>query len=139
MAGSVTPARSPAELAAEYRAAGLDYAPPGAPMESIDELGRVRGMTPELLAALRPHLTLFGTPEPNITAADPIVVAAIAFADEDSSIAAAPTAAPDIVTVRISATAQGPGAGQSVRAAVVRIEPAAEHGYTLLAWGDTVE
>src|SRR5262245_28502086 len=30
---------------AAYRAAGLDYGPPGAPLESLDELGRVLGMT----------------------------------------------------------------------------------------------
>ena len=28
---------------AAYRAAGLDYGPPGAPLESMDELGRVLG------------------------------------------------------------------------------------------------
>src|SRR3954454_22565534 len=52
--------RSAAAVLAEYQAAGLDYGPPGAPLESLDELLRVRGMTPAVLAALRPHLTLFG-------------------------------------------------------------------------------
>src|SRR5271163_4914886 len=46
----------------EYEAAGLDYGPPVAPLETLDELGRVLGMTPATLAAIRPHLTLFGPP-----------------------------------------------------------------------------
>jgi general secretion pathway protein K len=137
--GSATPARSPAELTAEYRAAGLDYAPPGSPMESIDELGRVRGMTPELLAALRPHVTLFGPAEPNAASADPIVVAALAFAGEDPSITTTAAASPDVVTARINATAEGPGTAQVTRVAIVRIGAVAARGYALLAWGDTVE
>jgi general secretion pathway protein K len=137
--GSATPARSPAELTAEYRAAGLDYAPPGSPMESIDELGRVRGMTPELLAALRPHVTLFGPAEPNAASADPIVAAALAFAGEDPSITTTAAASPDVVTARINATAEGPGTAQVTRVAIVRIGAVAARGYALLAWGDTVE
>ena len=137
--GSATPARSPAELTAEYRAAGLDYAPPGSPMESIDELGRVRGMTPELLAALRPHVTLFGPAEPNAASADPIVAAALAFAGEDPSITTTAAASPDVVTARINATADGPGTAQVTRVAIVRIGAVAARGYALLAWGDTVE
>src|SRR5260370_33283326 len=76
-----------AELVAEYRAAGLDYAPPGSPLETVDELRRVRGMTADLLAALRPHLTLFGPAEPNPASADPIVAAARALARQRAPLA----------------------------------------------------
>src|SRR5262249_34110351 len=62
---------------AAYRAAGLDYGPPGSPLETIDELGRVLGMTPAILAAIRPHLTLFGPAQPSPLNADPIVTAAL--------------------------------------------------------------
>ena len=51
---------------APYRRAGRGYGPPGRPFGDIDELGGVLGMTPGLLAALRPHLSLvnFATIEP---------------------------------------------------------------------------
>src|SRR5262249_1312605 len=64
---------------AQYQAAGLNYLPPRAPLESLEELGRVRGMTQDLLAALRPHLTLFGPAEPAADSADQIVATAIAL------------------------------------------------------------
>src|SRR6266849_5130295 len=77
--GSAPTARSPDAILAEYRAAGLDYGPPGAPLETLDELGRVLGVTPAVLNALRPHLTLFGPPEPNPVGADPAVATALAL------------------------------------------------------------
>ena len=73
--GSASKLRDADHLAAEYRAAGLNCAPPETPMESIDELLRVRGMTAQEFAAIRPHLTLFGGREPNAVSADPIVAA----------------------------------------------------------------
>ena len=65
-------------LLAEYRAAGLDYGPPSGPFETLGELGRVLGMTPAVLMAIRPHLTLFGPPEPTPATTDPVVAAALA-------------------------------------------------------------
>ena len=123
---------------AEYQAAGLDYGPPGAPLETLDELGRVLGMTPAVLAAIRPHLTLFGPPQPNPTAADPVVAAALA------AIPQAPQAAvsanqppPDLLTVRITATASGPGNAHVTRTAIARIGAMLPRGYTVLAWGSS--
>jgi len=52
-------------------------APECPPRKPIDELGRVLGMTPAVLAAVRPHLTLFGPPERTRWSADPIVAAAL--------------------------------------------------------------
>src|SRR5215510_117539 len=76
--GSAPAPRPQNMLLAEYGAAGLDYGPPGAPLETIDELSRVLGMTPAALAAIRPHLTLFGPPEPSTATVDPFVAAALA-------------------------------------------------------------
>ena len=67
----------PEAKAAQYAAAGRDYAPPNAPFESLDDLGAVLGMTPELLARLRPHLTLFSTTDPDASTGDPVVLAAL--------------------------------------------------------------
>src|SRR5712671_1098147 len=76
-AGSAPVARPQSGVLADYRAAGLDYGPPGAPFETPDEHGRVIGMTPATLAAIRPHLTLFGPPQPNAASTDPFVAAAL--------------------------------------------------------------
>jgi general secretion pathway protein K len=43
---------------AEYRAAGKAYTPSNAPFETVDELQRVLGMTPQLFRLLEPALTV---------------------------------------------------------------------------------
>jgi general secretion pathway protein K len=63
--------------APQYAAAGRDYAPPSASFESLDELGAVLGMTPDLLARLKPHLTLYSDADPDGSTTDPVVAAAL--------------------------------------------------------------
>lgn len=41
---------------AEYAAAGLNWSPKNAPFDTVEELGQVLGMTPALLARLRPYV-----------------------------------------------------------------------------------
>jgi len=123
-------------LAAEYRAAGLDYGPPGGPIETLGELGRVLGMTPAILAAIRPHLTLFGPPEPNPTTADRVVAAALALSSQTgAAVSPANQPPPDVLTTRITALASGPSNARVIRTAVVRTGAALPQGYTVLAWG----
>jgi general secretion pathway protein K len=129
--GSV-PARPRSITLADYRAVGLDYGPPAAPLEGLDELARVRGMTPQVLVTLRPHLTLFGPPEPDRADADPAMGAALALAGQTRPMAV--TAAPDAMLVRIHAVAQGSSNGLVTRTAVVRIGPGLPNGHVLLAW-----
>jgi general secretion pathway protein K len=127
---------------ANYRSAGLTYGPPGAPLESIGELGRVRGMTPHLLGLLRPHLTLFGPAVPDAAAADPVVAAALAEAARTSPAPSLPLGAADnsgVLTARISATARGPGNAVASRIAIARLGPGVPHGYVLLAWESNAE
>jgi general secretion pathway protein K len=126
---------------AEYQAAGLDYGPPGAPIETLDELGRVLGMTPELLAAIRPHLTLFGPPEPNFTTTDPVVAAALALLAPQAGPVPPPAnqAIPELVTVRITALASGPSNARVTRIAVVRIGASLPQGYSILAWSNGLD
>jgi general secretion pathway protein K len=69
MVGSVSEPRPWDTLLAEYHAAGLDYGLPGSPLQTVEELSRVLGMTPGVLAAIRPHLTLFGPPPPTASSA----------------------------------------------------------------------
>jgi general secretion pathway protein K len=43
---------------AEYQAAGIGWLPKNGPMQSLDELGQVFGMTPRLQARMRPYITV---------------------------------------------------------------------------------
>ena len=125
---------------AAYQAAGLDYGPPGAPLESMDELGRVLGMTPAILAAIRPHLTLFGPAEPNPLSADPIVAAALSRIRPVSAVtASANQAAENPLLVRMTATASGPNNARVQRSAIVRVGAALPGGYAVLAWGGDLD
>jgi general secretion pathway protein K len=132
-----TPATRPRNaVPADYRAAGLDYGPPGEPLETLDELGRVLGMTPAVLAAIRPHLTLFGAPQPNPASADPVVAAALASIGQGPQAAlAANQPPPDLLLVRITATAFGPSNARVKKSAIVRVGAMLTGGYAVLAWG----
>jgi len=122
-------------LLAEYRAAGLDYGPPGEPLETLDELGRVLGMTPAVLAAIRPHLTLFGPPQPNLASADPVVAAALAAIPQAPQAPVSPNQPPpDMIIVRITATAFGPSNARVTKSAIVRVGAMLPGGYAVLAW-----
>ena len=47
--------------ATDYAAAGLDYTPANALFQSVEELKRVLGMTPELYARLQPLITIYSS------------------------------------------------------------------------------
>src|SRR5271170_725046 len=127
--GSSSTPQTADELQAGYRAAGLDYAPPGAPLETMDELGRVLGVTPKLYAALKPHLTLYGPAEPK-PGADPIVTAAVAQLPHLGGDAPPADPSPqDVLTVRIIAAAHGPGNARVTHTAIVRVGASLPQGY----------
>jgi general secretion pathway protein K len=125
-----------AELTAEYRAAGRDYAPPGKPLARLGELRRVLGMTPAIFAAIRPHLTLFGPAVPDPAHADPVVAAALERFSRGAAPAGA-TAGPRLA--HITAIARGPGKARVSRAAVVTTGLGAPGGYFVLAFGNRAE
>jgi general secretion pathway protein K len=141
--GNAVAGRSPETVAADYWVAGLGYTPPRQPMESLDELARVLGMTPAVLAAIRPHLTLYGPQTPDPTAADPIVAAALAFVGESPGgvrVENVPRRRGGrVVTARIHATAHGPDNAEITRAAVVRFNPEEPQRSVMLAWGPSIE
>jgi general secretion pathway protein K len=123
---------------AAYRAAGLDYGPPGAPLETIDELGRVLGMTPAVLAAIRPHLSLFAPAEPNQLSADPIVATALSqFRPVSPTTASANQVSENPLIVRMTASAVGPSRVE--RTAIVRVGAELPGGYAVLAWGGSFD
>jgi len=131
--GSAPVTRSQDARLAEYHAAGLDYGLPGGPLETIDELGRVLGMTPVMLAAIRPHLTLFGPPAPSAATADPVVAAAIAEVRLAGQLASQGNQTPpDVIMVRITALAFGPSNARATRSAIVRFGAMLPRGYEVL-------
>jgi general secretion pathway protein K len=129
--------RPKAAINADYQAAGLAYAPPGEALESLDELGRVLGMTPPILAAIRPHLTLYGDREPDPDHADPVVSIALTI---ERQLTPVPSSVPslgipfsDTNTARITTVADGPGAAQVRTVVVVRVGNGVPDGYEILA------
>lgn len=114
--------------AALYRAAGLDYGPPGGPFETIAELGDVLGMTPAILARVRPALSLFTDAPPNPALAPPLVRSALA---EIGSIGRGASDRGAVFRIRATATN---GRGLSEREAVIRLAPG-PRPWRVLAWG----
>jgi general secretion pathway protein K len=128
--GNPATTRLPEATEAEYRAAGLDYAPPGEPIESLDELQRVIGMTPDIFAAICPYLSLYAPSEPTLARSAPAVLAAMAQAGVEQ-----PSASPqvDVLTARVGVTAQDPNNARATRIAIVQVMPLAQ-SYTVLSW-----
>ena len=119
--------------AAAYRAAGLPYGPPGRPFEHLDELGAVLGMTPALLAAMTPHLTLWSTTDPDPAYADGVVLDALRAA----GVPPVATGQNEAQIIAISARATLPDAALVLRRAVVRFGYSPDgRGWRVLAWDD---
>ena len=135
-ATSITEWRTPGDRsargvakAAEYRDAGLDHGPPGAPFETLGELRELRGMTPALLALLLPHLTLYSEADPDPAEATPIVRRALL----DLGLRVG-RGQPSSQVVRITAVAAQNGA-RVARRAIIRVRPAQSgRGWRVLEW-----
>ena len=97
----------PSGAVARYAAAGRDYGPSGAPFASPEELGGVLGMTPDLLARLRPHLTVFTDGDPTLATQDPVVALAVVAAGQRA------VDSDEGVTGLISVTADARGTGRA--------------------------
>ena len=119
--------------AAAYRAAGLAYGPPGRPFEHLSELGAVLGMTPALLAAMTPHLTLWSATDPDPATADAVVLDALRAA----GVPLVTSARDEAQLIAITAAATLPDAAWVTRRAVVRFGYSPDgRGWRVLAWDD---
>jgi len=121
--------------APEYRAAGLGYAPPNSDFESADELGLVRGMTPELVARLAPYLSVYQTGDPDLMLADAVVRLASADAHDVAADPAERAGLTDglapVVMVRVAVEMKA--GAQVVHHTVIRLAvDAARHPFQLL-------
>jgi len=115
---------------AQYRAAHLDYAPPGAPFESLDEIQRVIGMTPELFRRLKPNLSIYQTADPDIATAEPAVAKAL----RTLALPPQPPNADVTQIVSIVARVTTERGGRFTRHAMVRVDPPESQTYGILAW-----
>jgi general secretion pathway protein K len=148
----------------QYLDAGRSYSPPNAPVESIDELQLVIGITPEVVTLVRPYLTIHTeSKQPDGNNAPPIVRRALALAarapavnaSDDESPDDAPVAAVALTTavaaatpasvaavagvskkeiVRLSVTARASNGGVFVRDAVLKLDSDHPKGYVVLDW-----
>ncbi|HLY56038.1 MAG TPA: type II secretion system protein GspK [Stellaceae bacterium] len=117
---------------AAYAAAGLDHGPPGEPFQSLDELGRVLGMTPEILARLKPHLTLYRPGFPDPAFADPVVRKAFTSLQLDENDDIPHGSGLDAVT--ITADARLDSGERFIRRAIVRLGAGFDRGFVIGEW-----
>jgi general secretion pathway protein K len=128
-----SPGRRAAMRTVQYQGAGRDYAPPGRPIGDLQELSGILHMTPPILAALSPHLSLFRSEDPDPAFADPVVLGALRFVGEGEPIIDVGQA--NDVVVAITATAIGPGEARCTRSAVVRVTRSTPgRSWHVLAW-----
>ena len=120
---------------AQYRAAGREYGPAGAPFRSVAELGAVLGMTPEVLARLAPNVSVLTDTDPDLSASPPLVRQAV----QDLRGSRPTTSRPrPLRTVAITARVTGDAGGRFGRRAVVRLGIAPKEPlFQVLTW-DTV-
>ena len=122
---------------ARYRAAGRSYVPPAAPFQTIGELGLVLGMTPDLLARLRPDLSLWSDGDPDPALATPAVRAALRTLSPNAGLVGSIGSGITVValTCRIRSGAQGlasDSAGLAARRVVVQLLPTAPRPFHIV-------
>jgi len=140
---------------ADYRAANLKYGPSNAPFETVSELSRVLGVTPELFRKIAPSLTVYSR-QPGINAAtaprDVLLAVPNATADAVDDyidrrrealenrlppppfVPAQAFGSTPVPVWRIHAETQLPDGVTFVREAVVRPTTDARRPLTALAW-----
>lgn len=106
-------------LVQRYRSAGMAAAPTGQPFRSVAELGLVIGMTPDLLARLAPHLSVFAEGALQIARADPVIQATM----RGLGVTAQPGTAERPIVINVTADASGPDGSRFIRRAVVSLRP----------------
>ena len=131
----------PGQSQTDEQGGGRDYRPPGAPFESIAELGLVPGMTPTLLAAVAPYLTLYHDGDPDPASAGPVVRQAVQIAAGPNATAAEePASQPprrDETLVAVTATAEDAAGHRATRRAVVLTgggETADHRPFRIMQW-----
>lgn len=106
-----SPALSPqaaAQLISRYRQAGLAYGPPGRAFADLSALGDVMGMTPALLAAAKPYMSLYAAGDPDPAIAPPALRRALKAAGQTGSVQGSYNGADMVVSISAEAAPTGP-------------------------------
>ncbi len=122
---------------AQYQAAGLPYGPPNRPFDSLNELGLVAGMTPALLARIRPVMSLYQEGD-----AAGLFEPAAAGGPADTAGGWQLGASGQAMTVMINVAAARTQGGRFSRQAIVRLlaEPSLSQApYQILTWSNPPE
>jgi general secretion pathway protein K len=120
---------------AQYQAAGLPYGPANKLYDDLDELGLVIGMTPALLARMKPLLSIYREADAPLFGDLTIPAGEDAPAGSDAGWQLGSTGR--IMVVIIEAASVGPNGGQFTRQAVVRLRAEAspdQAPYQILTW-----
>jgi general secretion pathway protein K len=120
---------------APYRAANLPYGPANRPFDSVDELGLVLGMTPGLLARMRPFLSVYQEGDAAEMLGNPIQAAALdaPLIGDGWQLGSSGR----VMVALVEASAVGATGGRFTRRSVVRLraEPSLEQpAYEVLTW-----
>ncbi|MBM9401929.1 general secretion pathway protein GspK [Gluconacetobacter azotocaptans] len=118
-----------ARTKALYLAAGRPYTPPGDIFRSMDEIGLVLGMTPGLLRAVRPYLSVTQQNDPDLAVADPAVRRALDMAGAPH-VRTSPEGGKPVTLLVTVAMDDGQG-GHASRRATVLVSPGARAGQDL--------
>lgn len=120
-----------------YRRARLPYGPPGHPFTSVDELGLVPGMNADLLARLRPYVSVYQRSDGREMAGNAVSGDTSPDGDATTRGASLIDLAGQEAIVRIRATAVLANGAQFMRETVVRLVAQAkpgEHSWQILTW-----
>ena len=125
--------------APEYAAAGLTYGPRNGPFQSVDELKRVLGMTPEMFRRVEPFVTVYsGKPMIDPQFAPDQLMAALSGGSAVAS--ASTTSRTGVISPVISLDGRAfsirvrTGQTEIVREAVVRLTTDPAKPYWMLSW-----
>ena len=107
----------------DYEATGLDHGPKNAPFDSPEELMQVLGMTPEIMQAIEPLVTVYSPrPDVNRQAASVAVLRALPggyFDNSGQSASNARTAVSPATVIRVTAAAATQGGGHFIREVIL--------------------
>lgn len=123
--------------AQQYLSARRGYVPTGQPFRNLQEIGLVLGMTPNLLAALAPHVSVFAPATPDPLRADPLVARALGNESEGSVAVGTRSESLQPVVVEITAVASAPSGTRFSRRAVIALLPPGRgnpNPWRILAW-----
>jgi general secretion pathway protein K len=116
-----------------YQSAGRPVAPTGELFRSVDELGLVMGMTPDLVARMKPFLSVYAVAPLQVAHADPVLQGLVNTLDNGAPIP--PPARPSVLN--IVAEARSVDGSRFVRHAVVSLgEDRAGLLFRTLVWDD---